>query len=279
MTKDKMQAAFESAYPAARRARNGDEYGGAFGSMFIVWQDAVAACAPAVSEQVDALTDERAAFDSAFLSANGFHTKAELEEEWLKGLSGVMFRAGAVIAATRQAGPVQQPFAYISHDAVRALEKLGKHMIVPKSFVLRAAPSGSTTTPIYLESVAAPVQAAPEGITDTERLNYIAEKSVLGASYCNITSINTIVHLEDFAAGGTRYAIDCMIERKAVAPAPRSAAYDQRSIIIGQAVAHCNGAWPVDLSSGIMFFNGQRITLAEFNERAKLAGYSPRSAS
>ncbi len=43
---DKMQAAFEVAYPAASRARRGDDYGGGFGSMFVVWQADVASCAP-----------------------------------------------------------------------------------------------------------------------------------------------------------------------------------------------------------------------------------------
>lgn len=38
--------------------------------------------------------DERAAFDAAFLSLNGFHSKAELDNEWEEGLSGEMFRAG-----------------------------------------------------------------------------------------------------------------------------------------------------------------------------------------
>ncbi len=48
---DKMQAAFEAAYPAASRARRGDDYGGEFGSMFVVWQAAVASCSPAAIAQ------------------------------------------------------------------------------------------------------------------------------------------------------------------------------------------------------------------------------------
>lgn len=43
-----------------------------------------------------------------------------------------------------------------------------------------------------------------------------------------------------------------------------------RSMIIGQAVMHHGGKWPEQLSSGIMFFNGQRITVEEFQARAAL---------
>ena len=45
-------------------------------------------------QQAEALT-LREEFDKAFLSMNGFHTQAELTLEWDKGLSGLMFRAGA----------------------------------------------------------------------------------------------------------------------------------------------------------------------------------------
>lgn len=45
---------------------------------------------------------------------------------------------------------------------------------------------------------------------------------------------------------------------------------DERSMRIGEAVAHW-GKWPDALPSGIMFFNGARITKAEFEARAAIA--------
>lgn len=44
-----------------------------------------------------------------------------------------------------------------------------------------------------------------------------------------------------------------------------------RNMIIGQAVLHHGCAWPKELSSGVMFFNGQRITKDEFDARALAA--------
>jgi hypothetical protein len=55
--------------------------------------------------------DLREGFDAAFLSWNGFHTKAELDREWAEpSLSGIMFRAGALTASpasTPEAAPEQ----------------------------------------------------------------------------------------------------------------------------------------------------------------------------
>jgi hypothetical protein len=56
--------------------------------------------------------------------------------------------------------------------------------------------------------------AAGQG-KDSERLDYIERKAVRGGSYRDITSIDIIVHGDDLALGGARYAIDCMIEREA----------------------------------------------------------------
>ena len=56
--------------------------------------------------------------------------------------------------------------------------------------------------------------AQPAGLTDTERMDYVAAAH-LGGSYAGIASINPIIHLDDYRMGGARYAIDCMIERNA----------------------------------------------------------------
>jgi hypothetical protein len=45
---------------------------------------------------------------------------------------------------------------------------------------------------------------------------------------------------------------------------------DSRSLILGQAVANHNGVWPENLTSGVMFFNGERITKEEFFDFAPL---------
>jgi hypothetical protein len=54
-----------------------------------------------------AALDERALFDKAFLSCNGFHTQAELDLEWNSngGLAAAMFREGFRAALTQQAAP------------------------------------------------------------------------------------------------------------------------------------------------------------------------------
>lgn len=43
--------------------------------------------------------------------------------------------------------------------------------------------------------------------------------------------------------------------------------------IIRMACAFYNYRWPEILSSGIMFFHGQRITIEEFNKQARLFRY------
>lgn len=154
---DAMREAYETTYPSAAWSKINGAYQGIYGGMWTVWQAAVASCAPAAVEQVDALTDEQIK-EIVISTANEIYTND----------AAVFFAAlcRAVIVAARPAAPVQpgtqQPFAYISHDAVRALEKIGKGMVVPKSFVLRKTPSGSTTTPIYLEPVAAPAQGVEQ---------------------------------------------------------------------------------------------------------------------
>lgn len=59
----------------------------------------------------------REQFDAAFLSANGFHTKAELANEWEKGLSGHMFRAGAAARGVPRRLTDEQWFAKYGHEA------------------------------------------------------------------------------------------------------------------------------------------------------------------
>lgn len=46
------------------------------------------------------------------------------------------------------------------------------------------------------------------------RCEYINRKHVMGSSYGGITSLNIIVHADDYAVGGALYAIDCMVERE-----------------------------------------------------------------
>lgn len=59
----------------------------------------------------------RAAFESAYLSANGFHTKAELANEWKEGmLSSHMFRAGWQAATeAAKAEPAEFKGWYCAH--------------------------------------------------------------------------------------------------------------------------------------------------------------------
>jgi hypothetical protein len=52
---------------------------------------------------------------------------------------------------------------------------------------------------------------------DAQRLDYIEKHAVRGATYNGITSINIVVHSDDWVAGGVRWAIDCMSERSAMA--------------------------------------------------------------
>ena len=121
MLLNQMQAAFEAAYPAATRARVGDTYGGAFGSMFIVWQQAVASCAPAAVEQVDALTDVkpllyyRSEPDGSIIwgedcvSHDDMYS-GEFSDEEFPTLGGKAYseaQVRAVLAAARPAAPVQ----------------------------------------------------------------------------------------------------------------------------------------------------------------------------
>lgn len=98
-----------------------------------------------------------------------------------------------------------------------------------------------STTPVYIafvsqrryEGFSAAVQkwyrpicqncAAPDRAPSTDsaterdaaRLDYITRKHVMGSSYGGITSLNIIVHRDDYATGGALYAIDCMIDRDA----------------------------------------------------------------
>lgn len=64
----------------------------------------------------------REKFDKVFLSTNGFHTKAELTLEWDKGLSGVLFRAGA--AAQPDAAEVCKQALLALREVTHSLEYL-----------------------------------------------------------------------------------------------------------------------------------------------------------
>ena len=55
---------------------------------------------PSIDQQGGAHANLRDQFDAAFLSMNGFHTKAELAAEW-SGLSGMLFRAGAAMSQSK----------------------------------------------------------------------------------------------------------------------------------------------------------------------------------
>lgn len=66
---------------------------------------------------------------------------------------------------------------------------------------------------------------------DAERLDYIEGKAIRGSTYCNVTSLDIIVHVEDLL-GGLRHAIDCAMERErrrnAAAIAAQSPASDSK---------------------------------------------------
>jgi hypothetical protein len=107
-------AAFEVAYPAATLARRGDGYGGEFGSMFVVWQAAVASCdagIPASVEQVDALTDGQRRALSNCISGG-------VQMGWISDDD-----ARAIIAATRTAAPVQAGQRFVW--SVNGMVKIG----------------------------------------------------------------------------------------------------------------------------------------------------------
>jgi hypothetical protein len=57
-----------------------------------------------------------------------------------------------------------------------------------------------------------PVNA--EGLTDTDRIDYIDRKGVAGYAYKGVGSVDTIIRVEEYRAGGLRWAIDCMIKRE-----------------------------------------------------------------
>jgi hypothetical protein len=40
--------------------------------------------------------------------------------------------------------------------------------------------------------------------------------------------------------------------------------------ILRRAIAHYNYKWPKELTSGVMFFEGQRITIEEFKKECRL---------
>lgn len=77
---------------------------------------------------------------------------------------------------------------------------------------------------LQAEAAALLPRQAAVGLSDTDRLDWIAKKHVLGASYAGIGSVNAHIHLDDYAVGGVRYAIDCMIERYSAAPQPQEPA-------------------------------------------------------
>lgn len=76
---------------------------------------------------------------------------------------------------------------------------------------------------------------------------------------------------QEDAAAGYNMLTGKMIEGAERPDALDAARYrnEQRSMIIGQAVAHYGCRWPI--KSGPLYFNGVRITRAEFNERAAIA--------
>lgn len=42
---------------------------------------------------------------------------------------------------------------------------------------------------------------------------------------------------------------------------------------VRRALADCEGIWPKELSSGVMFYNGRRVLIEDFQEQARLFGY------
>ena len=309
--------AYEAAYPAAALSKVNGAYQGVFASMWAVWQAAVVSVsAPAVAEQVDAPSDKKLTTEDAreylveFMMANfsdrTFHRYIRGQRDsvnlagdfaWqmataLRRLTSKMAEqvdalsdeqiddiarqqrekygqlcdaedlrmlARACIAAQKPAAPVQQAAFEFSFSGEKISFDGDEEWTMPATY-RRLVPLAQELAR-RLNLPAAPVQAAPEGWRD-------AVIDAMGA-----------VSLKN-----TELAYEKLRAMLAAAPAPRSvtpaqAADNQRSMIIGQAVAHYNGAWPKELSSGVMFFNGQCIAQDEFNERAKLAGYSPRSSA
>lgn len=80
----------------------------------------------------------------------------------------------------------------------------------PRSYLVRDVQS--LLAHIALLGSAAPVSA--EGLTDTDRIDYIERRGVAGSIYRGVGSVDTIVHLDEYRHGGLRWAIDCMIERE-----------------------------------------------------------------
>ncbi|MEX5744695.1 hypothetical protein [Massilia sp. X63] len=84
----------------------------------------------ALAEKDRVIAELREQFDAAFLSWNGFHTKAELDAEWAPGtLAGEMFRAGAENRADRaqqhQSGHMP-PFAAPASQRKAIISAIGR---------------------------------------------------------------------------------------------------------------------------------------------------------
>lgn len=122
---------------------------------------------------------------------------------------------------------------YISHAAL-AQSPVSTKIDLPPSMIartedIRLAHANPTSRPrsylvrdveallahIALLSSAAPVSA--EGLTDIDRIDHIERYGIPGRQYKGIGSVNVILHVDEIASGGLRWAIDCMIEREASA--------------------------------------------------------------
>lgn len=61
-----------------------------------------------------------------------------------------------------------------------------------------------------------------------------------------------------------QHALEIIKDCSLVASVSADKKGEERNKAIGEAVAYYNGKWPDELWSGVMFFNGERISLGEF---------------
>lgn len=109
----------------------------------------------------------------------------------------------------------------------------------------------------YIEDIGSFMQAQRDycedmdgaAITDTDRIDHIATKHVMGAPYGGMVPLHTIVHGDDYAAGGVRHAIDCMIERETGRSAPAPAIQQAPSATL-QRITTIPSGWRIDRFNG-----------------------------
>lgn len=177
----------------------------------------------------------------------------------------VIERAGKLMFCLRE--DMQPGDAVCLYDGdMRDIEKPAAHAAPaqqesgPKPFAYFVQPSGFGP---FIECDASQVGAfaayrcapAPAALTDEQIM--VLKKCLYGGELFGWSSDSE-----------SRAILATVTASAAPAEQARDAA---RSMIIGQAVVHHHYVWPEQLYTGVMFFNGQRITKAEFDERAAIA--------